>query len=137
MASDEPRASCQPTRKTRRTTTSAMPSARISNALSPNRDGGFILAATDSGAAGIRTGSIASAIGMPGLLHLDFVDSFQRSIAKRIRKRRILQLLSDRFAFGQRPFQEIHHFLAFGGVLLLLVDEKPGRSTNWISLFAR
>src|ERR1700726_423281 len=46
MASDEPRANCQPTRNTNNTTTSAMVSAKASKALSPNLEGGFIFAAT-------------------------------------------------------------------------------------------
>src|ERR1700693_298077 len=44
IASDEPRASCHPIKKTSKMTTSAIPSVSHSKALSPNRDGGAILA---------------------------------------------------------------------------------------------
>src|SRR5258708_20965596 len=62
IANDEPRASCQPTRKTSTTTASAIASVSHSNALSPKRDGGFILAASDLPA--IAGASRLEALGM-------------------------------------------------------------------------
>src|SRR5437016_10161228 len=62
IASDEPRANCQPTRKISATTASAMASVIHSNALSPKGDGRDIRVTTERSASGEIGGSTATAM---------------------------------------------------------------------------
>src|ERR1700720_1183739 len=107
MASDEPRASCQPTRKTSATTASAIASVSHSNALSPKRDGGFILAATEPAISGAapELAKIAIVELSPGPpLYLDLVDPFQHTLLQTVRQRRILEILRHFLSIFRGPF---------------------------------
>src|SRR5437016_3987707 len=133
IAAAEPRASCQPTKKTSATTASAIASVSKPKTLSPTRDGGGIRAIVD-----LAAGDWIALIGITRLaLHFDLVHALQDAFAQIVWQRRVVQVLHHRFTFGQRPFQELDQLFSFGRIFLLLVNEKPGRPADRIRRRAR
>src|SRR5438128_12229301 len=133
IAAAEPHASCHPTKKTSATTASAIASVSKPKTLSPTRDGGGIRAIVD-----LAAGDWIAATGITRLaLHFDLVHPLQDAFAQIVWQRRIVQISRHHFTFSQRPFQKLDQLFAFGRILLLLVNEKPGRATNRVRRRAR
>src|SRR6266513_682303 len=104
-AAAEPRASCQPTKKTSATTASAIASVSKPKILSPTRDGRGIRAIVD-----LAVGDWIAAIGITRFaLHFDLIHAFQDAFTQIVCQRRIVQILRHRCAFGQRPLLELYH----------------------------
>src|ERR1041384_7494127 len=125
MASEEPRASSQPTRNTRPMTASAIASVSHLKTLSPSRDGGGMRSIVDPGAWLLGSATIVIVI-----LRLDLFDAFEHALTHCGRQRRVIELFRHVLAFAQRPLQKLDQLFAFGCIFLLLINEQPCRARD-------